>query len=249
MARFRGGARASARSRLRAGWAALVGGFVVLGVVSTAREARAGDATVTVGDPDALPTRTRFAEPPPRHDPIAVDPPVDEDQPVPDSWSYGHDRYRAPVRLQLGPAAVTTGRGLGMGLGVAADFGTGTVGARLAAAWTRGEARSDDEAQVAQLGSGIAQYTGELTLDLHKRGPVHPVFGMGIGLAHVNRPAGGGNAGIGTARFGVEYALGLEDADVRLGAGATFAMAGPSEREADNLRGYALIGGTLAIGF
>ena len=240
------------RCATRSRWvvAGMVTGACVL--VGTAREARADDASVSVGDPDAL--HSRFAPPPPGGDgPIVTDPPPpppsDPDRPIYVEPDAPREYYRAPVRLQLGPVGVTTGRGLGMGLGAAADFGTGTVGARISAAWTRGELHDDGAAQVAELGSGLAQYTGELTLDFHKRGPVHPVFGMGFGLAHVSHPQGSGNAGIGTVRLGLEYALGLEDADVRLGAGVTGALAGPSEREADALHGYALVGGTLAIGF
>ena len=136
---------------------------------------------------------------------------------------------------------MTTGRGLGMGLGVAADFGRGTVGARLAAAWTRGERQSD--------ASGIGQYTGELTLDLNKHGLVHPVFGVGFGVAHVNKTEGSGNVGIGIARFGLEYSLGLEDTDVRLGGGITGVLPGPADREVSDLKAYALVGANVAIGF
>jgi hypothetical protein len=248
---------------------------VVVGVgmgmtFGAAKEARA-DATVDVGDPSAL-HQSGYATPPPGAAPIVVDEGgerYDEGRPVYVEPPPVVEPYRAPVRLELGPVGVTTGRGLGMGLGAAAAFGSGTVGARISAAWTRGEARSDADAQFAELGSGLAQYTGELTLDFHKRGPVHPVFGMGFGLAHVSHPqgsgsggnlngggatggnasGGSGNAGIGTARLGVEYALGFDDADVRLGAGITGVLAGPSEREADSLRGYALVGASLAIGF
>jgi hypothetical protein len=221
---------------------------VATALVLSSSGARADDATVSVGDPNAGRT-TRFADPPPRAvAPIASDEPRDDPPDYyPDNPPPRRELYRAPFRLNLGPAAVTSGRGLGMGLGIAADFGNGTVGARLAANWLRGEARADDPAR--PLGDGLAQYTGELTLDFNKRGPVHPVFGMGFGLAHVSKPGGGGNAGIGTARIGVEYALGLEDADVRIGGGVTGVMAGPSEREADNLRGYAIVSATLGIGF
>ena len=54
----------------------------------------------------------------------------------------GHPTARGDpsvFRLHLGPVAATTGRGLGPGLGVAADFGSGTLGFRLAAAWAHGE--------------------------------------------------------------------------------------------------------------
>src|SRR5262249_22069867 len=151
---------------------------------------------------------TRFAEPPPQtQQPILVTPPPDDYVPPP-PVNYDRDLYRSPFRLHLGPTAVTTGRGLGLGLGVAADFGRGAVGFRLAAAWMRGEPSSSDLGRVpSPLGDGLAQYTGELTLDFNKRGPVHPVFGLGFGLAHVGRGDSSGNLGIGTARLGLEYAL------------------------------------------
>ena len=225
----------------------VLGGACAVALVLSASRARADDASVSVGDPNGL-RSARYAEPPPRViAPIATDyrrddpPDYYQDNPPP-----RRELYRAPFRLHLGPAAVTSGRGLGMGLGMAADFGTGTVGARLAANWLRGESRDDT---TRPLGEGLAQYTGELTLDFAKHGPVHPVFGMGFGLAHVSKPGGSGNAGIGTVRIGIEYALGLEDADVRIGGGITGVMAGPSEREADDLRGYAIVGATLGIGF
>jgi hypothetical protein len=211
--------------------------------------AHADSATVSVGDPD------RFSQPPPNA-PIVV---VRDDRGDRDHETYenppdpSHDIYRSPFRLNVGPIGVTSGRGLGLGVGVAADFGTGTVGARIAGAWARGENSSDSNAQQSSsngdLGTGLGQYTGELTLDFNKHGRVHPIFGVGLGLAHIQNEAGGGNAGIGIARLGVEYSLGLEDADVRLGGGVTGVLAGPEDKEVENLRGYALIGAQIAIGF
>lgn len=190
--------------------------------------ARADEAVVTVGD--------GFAEPPPhvRADeaPIATEPEV----------------HRSPVRIALGPAGVTTGKSFGLGVGVAAEFGTGSVGGRLGATWLRGEGKSGTE--IAPTGDSVGQYTGEITLDLHKGGPIHPVIGMGAGLAHVSRPDGkSGNAGVGTGRLALEYALGLEDADVRVGAGVTGALVGPVEDEIKSLHAYAITGVQLAIGF
>jgi hypothetical protein len=199
------------------------------------RAARADEARVTVGDDD-----DRFARPPARA--VAVDedpPPVIRPSP---------ELYRSPVRLTVGPVGVTTGSDLALGLGVAADFGTGTVGVRLGAAWVRGEGSATSVTN-APLGSSLGQYTGELTIDLHKRGALHPLFGLGFGLVHVDGPLGTGSAGVGTARFGVEYALGLEDADVRLGAGITGVLPGPADRELADLRGYAIVGAGVAVGF
>jgi hypothetical protein len=199
------------------------------------RAAQADDAIVTVGNPDD----PRFARAPvePQHGPLLPD-------------ENPHDRlelHRAPIRLQLGPSAITTGKGLGGGVLVAADFGTGTVGGRLSAAWLRGEGHADDPSYT--LGTAVGQYTGEITLDLHKRGPLHPVLGLGFGLAHVSRPTGSGVAGIGTGRFGLDYAIPVEDADVRVGVHATGVMTGPSDDEIKDLKGYALVSGVLSIGF
>jgi hypothetical protein len=205
-----------------------------LGIV---RNARADDAVVSVGNPGD----PRFARPPvePTSGPLLPD--EDPHEPL------RPELHRAPLRLQLAPTALTSGKGLGAGVLIAADFGTGTVGGRLSAAWLRGEGHADDPSYT--LGTGLGQYTGEITLDLHKRGPVHPVLGIGFGLAHVSRPLGSGVAGIGTGRLGLDYAIPVEDADVRVGVHATGVMTGPSDDEIKDLKGYALVSGVLSIGF
>jgi len=205
--------------------------MAALAVSAVCAPARAQDrAVVGVG----------FAEPPPRYaepPPVAVEPP---ELPPPEA-------YRAPLRLHLGPAVATTGRGFGPGLGVAADFGRGSVGLRLAAAWLRGEPSGADPSPI---GDGLAQYTGELTLDLRKEGPLHPVLGLGFGLARVARgDSSSGSLGIGTARIGLEYALGLEDADVRFAVGLTGVLPGPADTEVRDVKGWALAGASIGIGF
>lgn len=203
------------------------------------RDARADDATVTVGE--------RFSEPPPeprqQTAPLAVD----------DSGRFGPERdprelHRAPFRLQLGPQGVTTGKGVGIGVGLGLDFGSGSVGGRIAASWLRGEGTKADGTSTA-TGDSMGVYTGEVTLDLHKRGPLHPVVGMGIGFLHVSRSDASGYAGIGTGRLGLEYSLGLDDADVRIGTSVTGGLIGPVDTEVKDLRAYALVGAHLAIGF
>jgi hypothetical protein len=73
---------------------------------------------------------------------------------------------------------------------------------------------------------------------------------MGVGALHVSRPDGqSGFAGVGTGRVAIEYALGLEDADVRVGGSVTAGMIGPVDDEIKGLRAYALSGLHLAIGF
>lgn len=204
-----------------------------------ARDARADDATVTVGN-------GRFAEPPEdqshppqRSAPLALEEPRFNDP---------RELHRSPFRLQLGPQGITTGKGFGIGVGVGADFGTGSVGGRLAASWLRGEGTNSDGSSTA-TGDTVGLYSGEVTLDLHKRGPVHPVIGMGVGLLHVSRPDASGVGGVGTGRLGLEYSLGLEDADVRVGGSVTGGLIGPIDSDVKDLRAYALVGVHLAIGF
>lgn len=205
---------------------------VLLGSVWPGTAAAEDQAVVEVG----------YAEPPP---PRRATPPAvayDPGELPPD------ELYRSPLRLHLGPVGATTGRGLGLGLGAAADFGRGSVGVRLAAAWLRGEPASSDT-DPSPIGDGLAQYTGELTLDLRKRGPWHPVLGLGFGLARVTRGDTGGNLGIGTARLGLEYALAIEDADARLGFGVTAVLPGPANRDVQDVKGWGLVGASLGLGF
>ena len=213
-------------------------GFVAAGVGS---EARADDATVTVVDGQ------RFSEPPPTQ-PVAsgsASGAVAND----DLIAREPELRRSPFRLTLGPAGITTGNGFGFGVGIGADFGAGSVGGRLSASWLRGEGKRGDGSST-PTGDSVGHYSGEITLDLHKRGPIHPIIGMGAGFLHVSRPdARSGFAGIGTGRFALEYALGFEDADVRIGASVTGGIVGPVASEVKDLRAYALTGAHLAIGF
>lgn len=197
-----------------------------------AEDARADEATVTVGQ--------RFAEPPPEPARTTV---------ADDSFiAREPELRRSPFRLSLGPMGVTTGKGFGVGVGAGMEFGQGSVGGRLAAAWLRGEGRSGD-GDITPTGDSIGHYTAEITLDLYKRGPIHPVIGMGAGVVHVSRPDTSGVAGTGIGRFALEYALGLEDADVRLGGSVTGGLIGPVDSDVNDLRAYALVGAHLAIGF
>lgn len=209
------------------------------GLFAAAGEARADDATVTVGQ--------RFSEPPREDPPQRTDAPIAVGE-QPRFDGDPREPHRSPVRLQLGPQGVTTGKGFGLGVGVGADFGSGSVGGRLAASWLRGEGKNSDGSSTA-TGDSIGVYTGELTLDLHKRGPIHPIVGMGVGLLHVSRPDTSGLAGVGTGRLGLEYSLGLEDADVRVGGSVTGGLIGPVDSDVKDLRAYALVGAHLAIGF
>jgi hypothetical protein len=208
-------------------------------LLGRAKVARADDAIVTVG-------QQRFSQPPEENPPMQRSSPLVLEEP-----RFGADPrelHRSPFRLQLGPQGITTGKGLGVGVGVAADFGSGSVGGRISASWLRGEGNNGDGSTTA-TGDSVGVYTGEVTLDLHKRGPVHPVVGMGVGLLHVSREGSSGIAGVGTGRLGLEYSLGLEDADVRIGASVTGGLIGPVDSDVKDLRAYALVGAHLAIGF
>jgi hypothetical protein len=218
----------------------LVGGVVAwILAIGAERDARADDAVVAVPGPP------RFSDPPPDPAPRATSPSVADDSLL----ARDPELRRAPFRLTLGPMGITTGKSFGFGVGLGAEFGTGSVGGRLAASWLRGEGKSDGGSST-PTGDAVGHYTGEITLDLHRRGPVHPVIGMGAGLVHVSRPdARSGFAGTGTGRFALEYALGLDDADVRIGASVTAGVIGPVDDEVKDLRAYALTGLHLAIGF
>ena len=213
--------------------------LVLACVLGGSRQARA-DETVTVGQ--------RFSEPPPEPNPHETAPIAVDETGRFGSERDPHELHRAPFRLQLGPQGVTTGKGLGIGVGLGLDVGSGSVGGRIAASWLRGEGTNSNGSSTA-TGDSIGIYTGEVTLDLHKRGPTHPVIGMGVGFLHVSRADASGYAGIGTGRLGLEYSLGLEDADVRLGTSVTGGLIGPVDTEVKGLRAYALVGAHLAIGF
>lgn len=210
--------------------------MVAASIASIAGVASADSATIGVGD-------GRFSRPP-----VVV---VRDETPQPTIFESPRelpkDPYRAPFRLTIGPAAITSGQGIGPGLLAAADFGTGSVGLRLSAAWFRGEAADDPSAR---LGTSVGLYAGELVLDLHKGGPLHPVLALGLGAVNIGK--GGdvnGWAVAGLGRIGLEYALQLEDADVRIGVSATGALLGPSDDVISSARAFAMMNATFSIGF
>ncbi len=215
----------------------------IVGLLSSISATALGDsATISVGSGSF--DDGRYSRPPPP--PIVV---VDDSH-GPSIFEQPRelpkdDPYRSPFRLTVGPAAMTSGQGIGPGLLAAADFGTGTVGVRISAAWFRGE--TDDAA--ARLGSTLGLYSGELVLNLHKAGPLHPVFGLGLGAVNIGKDTGGGWAMAGLGRFGLEYALSIDDADVRFGAGVTGALLGPADGAVANARAFAMMNATFSIGF
>ncbi|HEX8793349.1 MAG TPA: hypothetical protein VF765_20540 [Polyangiaceae bacterium] len=208
--------------RKTAAVAAAMGAVLVACVTGTAR---ADEAVVVVGRDDSPPPPRERERPPERFD----------------------ERLDSALRLHVGPIAATTGRGLGPGLGLAADFGRGTLGFRLDADWTRGEPSGGDASPIA---GGVSQYTGQLTLNFARHSALHPIAGVGFGYARVDRGAGvAGDMAIGTARIALEYALAFDDADVRFALGVTGALPGPADRAVGDVPGWAIFGATLGVGF
>lgn len=222
--------------------------LAMVGSLFFARTARADEATVGVAVPDSS-SRTGSSWQNPPADPRFSDPPSGEIARAEDRFiARDPELRRSPFRVALGPQGITTGKGFGYGVGLGADFGTGSVGGRLSAAWLRGEGTKDGSST--PTGDFIGIYTGEITLDAHKRGPWHPVIGMGVGFLHVSRPDDkSGFAGVGTGRVALEYALGLEDADVRVGANVTGGLIGPVDDDIKSLHAYVQTGLHMAIGF
>jgi hypothetical protein len=208
---------------------------VVLGVVLGSARAEAAVAEVTVGPLTG-----------PGAGPVADGPYVQESPPfIPQE----NEAYRSPVRFGVGPAGFFGGHADGLGLGANVDFGTGIVGFRLSGAWMGDGARWGDAASTG--GSlGLDQYAGEFVLDMHPRGPLHPVLGLGFGLTHAELLGKGGNMGVGLGRLGLEYSLELHDADMRIGVSASGALPGPREASVpSDLGPYALLAATLTLGF
>jgi hypothetical protein len=208
-----------------------IGVVAALVVALASGRSEAAVAEVTVGP----------AEPP-----VATSPDVQDSPPsLPPAET---DAYRSPVRFGVGPAGFFAGHADGLELGATVDFGTGIVGFRLSAAWMGDGARWGEVSTNGSL--GLDQYAGELVLDMHPRGPLHPVLGLGFGLTHADLQGQGGNMGVGLGRFGLEYSLELHDADMRVGVSASGALPGPREASVPaDLGPYALLAATLTLGF
>jgi len=217
-------------------------GMSVLGGILAAGEDRA-EPTLVIQTPEPR----HYAEPP------LVLPPDYVPPPAPIAISEPQERPaaelpRSDVRLQLDTAGISTGRGLGAGLGVAADFGHDMMGFRASAAWVRGE--PDTLANPSPVSQGLSQYAGELTMDVLRHGPLHPVFGLGFGLAHVSRANGvTGDMGVGIGSLTLQYATPIEQTDLRWSVGVTGALPGPAATAVSDVRGYAIFHAGVALGF
>lgn len=188
-----------------------------------------------------------FAESPyegPHHHHVAsdddlVEEPTDGLAPLP--------RLRSTVRLSLGPMGKLDGDAAAPGLFAAVDFGRGAAGFRLAGAWLAvGES------------NGLAQYTGELTLDFGGRSRLRPVIAAGAGAAHTGSSRGDDGAlrtdegawlGIGTVRAGLSMLLPLEGADARIGVDLGAAIPAVVSDRAPSSSPWALGAAFVSVGF
>ena len=163
---------------------------------------------------------------------------------------YGDDsgwrrRELSPVRIHVGGALLADPDRATPGLQTAIDFFRGPAGIRFSGMWFR-----------AGSGEGIAQYTGEMTLDLGGRSVFRPVIGAGAGLARTwkvddagHRVSGGANIGIGLMRVALEYRLPIEGTDSRASVGLIGVLPAVTSQSAPDLKGWVIAGLSVGIGF
>lgn len=191
-----------------------------------------------------------FAEPPhsqpwPDDDRPLLAPPGEDRPSRPSAWT-NWDRERSPVRLTVGPQTTFTNQGAHFGALAGLDFGKERLGGRLSASWARGLSTPGS-------GASVSQFGGELTLDVAKRGLLHPVFGLGLALLYVEHGTPNGDvkafAGAGTLRGGLEIPIPVQEADVRVGLFAQGGLVGPSDERLERMRGIANVMASVSLGF
>jgi len=191
-----------------------------------------------------------YAQPPGSRSPYQYR--VDDDYSPPPQTDYcfcedGGFRRRelSPVRVHVGGAVRADEDHATPGLQTAIDFFRGPAGLRFSAMWFR-----------VGSGEGIAQYAGELTLDLGGRSVWRPVIGAGAGLARTwkvddtgARVSGGANLGIGVMRVALEYRLPIEGTDPRAAVGLIGVLPAVKAESAPDLKGWVIAGLTVGVGF
>jgi hypothetical protein len=127
----------------------------------------------------------------------------------------------------------------------ALDLGRGPAGFRLSGFWLR--VGSDN---------GLAQYTGELTLDLGGRMAFRPVLGAGAGFARTYRvddngarTTGGATLGVGQLRAALEYRIPIEETDARAGVHLIGVLPAVRGEGAPDLGPWLIAAATVGIGF
>jgi hypothetical protein len=208
-----------------------------LAAIAVAAPARAQDAYARPPDPDGPPiAASPWREPPP-----------DEPGPYPyaDDDTLWRRRELSVFRLHVGGAGKPDTDSITPGLLSALDIGRGPAGFRLTAVWLR-------------VGSeqGLAQYTGELTLDFGGRRSWRPVLGAGAGVVRTyrvddqgNRVGGGSTLGIGAMRAAIEYKLPVEEADARAGLSRIGAQPAARGDGAPDAKPWLVVAATVGVGF
>lgn len=179
---------------------------------------------------------SRFAQPPfSGHD--DPDPEPEPDDPTP----HSQPKEVSLVRLEVGPLVALAPDGIQAGVGAGLAIGRGPLGARISSSWSQSATHSEGT---------LASVLSELTVDVRRRGPIHPVLGVGVGVLHADRVNGAsGFAGAGVMSFTLEIALPIEATDVRAGAILLGGLIGPRDRELADVRGFVTGGLRLAVGF
>ncbi|HQP34297.1 MAG TPA: hypothetical protein PLI95_03935 [Polyangiaceae bacterium] len=158
------------------------------------------------------------------------------------SWAR---RSLSPFRVHIGAAGRVVTEEITPGMMTAIDIGRGPAGFRATALWAR--VGSDD---------GLAQYTGELTLDFGRQSAWRPVLGAGGGFARTyrvddqgNRTSGGASLGLGVVRAALEYRLPIEGTDSRAGVNVMGVLPAVRGEGAPDVKGWVVVGATLGVGF
>jgi hypothetical protein len=186
-----------------------------------------------------------FAEPPPGRDRVAVAGDGGDDRFLPDIDAV--EPKLSIVRFVVGPAGKFDGDGAAPGLLAAIDIGRGPTGFRATGAWL--DVGADE---------GVAQYTGELTIDFGGRSRIRPVIGAGGGVARTSSSknddgsmdtSNGSTLGVGIVRAGVAVRLPFEEADARVGLDLTGTLPAIRAKSAPDVGPWALAALTVAVGF
>lgn len=148
------------------------------------------------------------------------------------------------IRVHVGAVGRARTDSVTPGLLTAIDLGRGPAGFRASAAWLR-------------VGSpeGIAQYTGEITLDLGEHSAWRPVLGAGAGLAQTyrvdaqgNRTSWGAALGVGLVRGALEYKLPVEGTDARAAVALLGVLPAIRGDAAPDDKGWFIFAATVGIG-
>lgn len=189
-----------------------------------------------------------FADPPSAHQHARVIVAEDDNGRCDDEPSSpAYDPGQSLVRLLVGPAGKFSTGSAEPGLLVAVDVGRGPTGLRLSGAWLS----VGDE-------SGLAQYTGELTVDFGGRSRVRPVIGAGGGVARTSSSVredgttdlgAGATLGIGVVRAGLGVMLPFSEADARVALDVTGSFPAIRASNAPDLSPWVLASITVGVGF